>query len=121
MSTKQTTFVRMREINEPEGEAWNWWLELDGNEVQIGELAELISRAANDGEGYDDFPYELILADHEPESVVDKLVQYAEDGYYSSHNKVSGLFTCPDSLGQDADRLYKGGILDLFLTSSDGS
>ena len=50
----------------------------------------------------------------EPEPVVDKLVQYAIEGYSKSHNKVVGVFTRPDTLGEYANDLYKGGINDFF-------
>ena len=61
-----------------------------------------------------DLPYTMHPEDVEPESVVDKLVEYAESGYRDSHNKITGTFTCPDYLGEYADNLYKGGIAQYF-------
>lgn len=104
-------FIRLREVNDNEGEAWNWWLQFDGNKLEVHKLSRLLDEAdaACDWE----LSYDL-TPDIEYESVVDKLVTYAERGYYASHNKVTGKFTCPDDLGEDAERLYKGGIVDLF-------
>ena len=32
------TFVRLYETNDHEGESWNWWLQLDGNEDELRKL-----------------------------------------------------------------------------------
>lgn len=115
MSERQ--FVRLHEINENEGATWTWWLEVGGNEEALGRLGELLRQAEDKDEAEDDFPYSYAPQDQEPESVVDKLVEYADENYYPSHNKVIGVFTCPDDLGDHQDVLYKGGIRDLFWAS----
>jgi hypothetical protein len=107
----ETTFIRLHEYNDNEGESWNWWLQLTGNEGGIAELAGLLTTALDDD---DDPCYALHADDVEPESVVDKLVEYAESGYYATHNKVLGTFTCPADFGEALNDLYKGGIRDYF-------
>lgn len=108
-------FVRFCEVNDHEGETWTWWLQLDGNKAQFDKLAVLLRNAADNGDDMDDLAYVLHLDSVEPEAVVDKLVEYAESGYYAAHNKVAGVFTCPDDPGGHCDKLYKGGIRDLFV------
>jgi hypothetical protein len=107
----ELTFVRLHEINEWEGETWDFWLQRDGNEAALERLGELIEDAMQDVE---EPAFKLALSDVEPESVVNKLVHYAADGYMAAHNKVTGTLTVPDSLGQDAEKLYKGGIRDFY-------
>jgi hypothetical protein len=114
-----TDFVHLVEVNDNEGETWTWWLQLDGNNEQLDRLATLLASCAADVDDLDDLPFALHLDDVEPETIVDKLVQYAESGYFSSHNKVVGAFTCPDSLGYYADALYKGRIRDFFTALLD--
>lgn len=110
--TSEIAFVRFVETNDNEGENWTWWLQRDGNEDQLGQLHELLTDADVDEE------YELRLDITEIEPVVDKLVEHADVGYYSDHNKVLGHLACPDSLGEYAGVLYKGGIRNLFSTST---
>jgi hypothetical protein len=105
-------FVRFREVNDHEGETWNTWLQVDGNEEELRKLDALLADVEREVEY--DFPYSLHAEDVEPEDVVDKLCEYAESGYGRSHDKVTGKFICPDSLGEYADDLYKGGIKDYF-------
>lgn len=106
-------FVRFHEYNDNEGESWDFWLQLTGNEAEMAKLDRLVSESA------DDEYYSLRMSDVEPESVVDKLVQYAESGYMGAHNKVKGVLTCPDDLGEDADDLYKGGVEALFAPAKE--
>lgn len=105
-------FVRFQEYNDHEGETWNSWLQLDGNELDIEALAERLRLTQEDSDF--DLDYTLHLTQVEPESVVDKLCLYAECGYGYSHSKVTGKFTCPEDLGPDAEKLYKGRIRDFF-------
>ncbi|HWO62698.1 MAG TPA: hypothetical protein VNO31_21975 [Umezawaea sp.] len=110
----ETRFLQLTEHNDHEGETWHQWLQVDGNETELDKLRSLLvdaDAAAEDDP--EDFPYEL--GETEPESVVDILVRYAESGYSTSHSKVLGVFTCPDTLGEDGDdNLYKGGITSCF-------
>lgn len=107
-------FVRFHETNDNEGESWNWWLQSTGNQQELAKLAELLATDKNRFE--DDGWFTLHLDEVEPRTVVDKLVQYAEDGYFSSHSVVTGTFTCPEYLDENRDDLYKGGIRDFFTT-----
>jgi hypothetical protein len=105
-------FVEFEEVNDWEGETWTFWLQLTGNEDELTKLDDLLSQAEREIEY--ELPFTLYLENCENESVVDKLVQHSEEGYYDSHNMVLGKFTCPESLGEAADELYKGGIRDYF-------
>lgn len=106
----ETMFVRFVESNDHEGETWSWWLQVTGNAKEITKLAGLLDTG-------DEPWFVLHLTEIEPESAVDLLVRYADQGYYASHNKVVGTLACPDVLGDADDKLallYKGGIRDLF-------
>ena len=114
-------FVRLTENNDHEGESWNFWLQLDGNEVELQELKKFLSENGFE----DEFQYELDLTEVD-ESEVDILVKHSKSGYMSYENKVVGKFKMfpierkeyYDSddwkweLGNDT--LYKGGIESLF-------
>lgn len=100
-------FMRFHEYNDHEGESWDWWLQVTGNEAEIAKLASLLDAVEED----DDDPWFDLTPDMETEEIVDKLVLYAQNGYYAAHNKVVGVFTCPEHIG---DSLYKGGIRDFF-------
>lgn len=111
-----TKFVQYTEENDHEGETWHFWLQVDGNEEQLAKLRGLLAAESEDGEL--DLDYTL-TENVEPESVVDKLVQYADMGYMRTHTKVLGSLTCPADLGEDGDELYKGRIADHFTTGGE--
>jgi hypothetical protein len=100
MGTDQPHFVRFQEENDWEGETWNFWLPLDGNEDELLKLAALIA-------GREEY---RLGEQGEPEAIVDKLIQYGESGYFAQHNKSTGRLTCPT----DIEKLYKGGVRDCF-------
>jgi len=106
-------FIRLREMNDWEGELWNFWLQLDGNEDELAKLESLLAEQRR--LGYD-LPYHLHLTFPVPEDEIDALVEVAEDygGYYPRDMKVTGKFTCPDEIGEEGDALYKGGIFRYF-------
>lgn len=110
--TTEITFTRLQEDNDWEGERWNFWIQLTGNEAEIMKLAGILREEENRTDY--ELPYQLHPYEVEPESVVDKLVEYADPGYMDSQNKITGVFTCPDYLGEDAENLYKGGITQYF-------
>lgn len=98
-----TDFVKFTENNDHEGETWNFWLQVDGNEDAIAELRALIADQEDE--------YEL-AEETTPESEVDVLVKHTGMGYMRYENKVVGVLTLPDT---DAlDDLYKGGIKDFY-------
>lgn len=102
-------FVRFTEKNEHEGETWHLWLQMTGNEAELAKFRALLD-AAQVGSKH-------ILADHvEPEWAVDILVEYAdgETTWAPTHQKITGKFTCPDDLGENAERLYKCGARKFF-------
>lgn len=110
-------FVKLTEHNDNEGESWNFWLQLDGNEDQLKQLESWIGTFDDYGEGY-----ELNMTPV-PESEVDILVKHSDSGYMQYENKVTGTFTCPQpseavtsgNAGGEGyewlnDNFYKGGI-----------
>lgn len=123
--TQPMRFVRFNETNEHEGETWTFWLQVNGNEGQLDKLWNLLIDANknpdDDDEPYEEFAYDL--SDRAEETLseydVDILVKHAAgNGYMPAHNKVTGKLTCPDSLGDGADDLYKGKIRKLFAAEA---
>lgn len=109
-------FIKFTEENEHEGETWNLWLQVDGNEDELAKLAGKLAQLTGDGERDFTKPYTLV-SDYLHESGVDLLVRHADDlGYMPTHVKVTGTFTCPDDLGEYGDRLHKGGVKKFFTT-----
>lgn len=110
-------FVKFTENNDWEGENWNFWLQLDGNEDQLKELESWLGTMDEYGH-----IYELLMGTVLPEDKVDTLVDYSGSGYMDYNNKVVGKFTCPipstseeeDGLEWLNDKFYKGGIKDHF-------
>lgn len=117
-NTSPSEFIRFVEVNESEGELWNFWLQVNGNEHQLEDLAELLLEATFDENGNpltkDGLPFAL-EDDYEDERIVDALVHYAdESGYMPTHQKITGKFTCPTNLGENLEKLVKGGIKKFF-------
>lgn len=103
-----TQFVRLTENNGWEGESWNFYLQLDGNEGALSRLLVLLDADAVDDE------YELDLQPIE-EWEVDTLVAHSDSGYLQYENKVLGRFTCPEEWTDELEqKLYKGGIYRFF-------
>lgn len=119
------TFVLFTEDNDHEAENWNYWLELKGNEDELGKFADKLRAALTqvkeeaDGK-YFTFPYTFLPECVEPELIVDKLIEYGESGYADQHQKIEGVFTCPEDLTGDCEDLYKGGIKSFFAKPGDG-
>jgi hypothetical protein len=106
-------FLKFQEVNEWEGETWNFWLLVDGNEDEVEKLRRLLDTASEAAEedDVDGLPFELGTA-LTPEWEVDVLVKHAEGDYMPDHTKVTGTFTCPDSYHME--KFYKGGVVALF-------
>lgn len=112
-------FVKFNEYNDNEGERWNFWLQLEGNEDELSKLSHILSTIEGGGEVW----YTLDMSDPLDESEVDILVKHGGSGYMNNNNKVKGKFTCPE-LDVDAfvdeipdsawefldDNFYKGDI-----------
>lgn len=98
-------FVKFTEHNENEGEDWNFWLQLDGNEADIETLQEFLNQFDENGDYY-----ELDLTPV-PESEVDILVKHTGQGYMDYENKVTGTLTLPDidleAVATDDDKGYE--------------
>lgn len=108
-------YRRFYERNEHEGEKWNFWLQTDGNELELEKLMQLLEECLPKSH-----PLRYELTDTViPGYQVDVLVNHGNDnsGYLPNHTKVSGKFMCP---AQPADiealdeLFYKGGIKALF-------
>lgn len=109
-------FVKFREYNDNEGESWNFWLQLDGNEAELEKMSANLEKF--DSEGW----YDLNLKDPIPESEVDILVKHSDSGYMMNENKITGTFTSPEINATDddegwewiTDNFYKGDIARHF-------
>ena len=85
---KQVQFVRFTERNDNEGETWNFWLQLDGNEEALNLLKSELDGSAD---RWLVDAYELNMSPI-PESEVDILVKHTRRGYFAYENKVTGKF-----------------------------
>lgn len=103
-------FVKFTEHNDNEGEDWNFWLQLTGNEADLETLGEFLNKFDEYGESF-----ELDMTPV-PEEEVDILVKHTGQGYMDYENKVTGTFTCPKTEGYSDmfDELYKGDIARHF-------
>lgn len=109
-------FVKFTEHNDHEGETWDFWIQLDGNEADLETLSEFLDQFDPDGESF-----ELDLTPV-PEEEVDIVIKHTGQGYMDYANKVSGTLTLPeidldrvatdDEAGYDwlMDNFYKGDI-----------
>jgi hypothetical protein len=110
-------FVRFSETNEWEGETWQFYIPLAGNEKALEDLRTKLADADlqdQDGEGDGERVFTL-EADPLPEVEVDVLVANgADDGYMPEHTKLTGTLVLPESSGVELGQaLYKGGIRNL--------
>ncbi|WP_029931069.1 hypothetical protein [Nocardia otitidiscaviarum] len=106
-----TTYGRLIEYNDWEGETWNFWLAVDGNGPALDRLVEFVAKRYGDDDPQPfRFTDDLLSAEQ-----VDLLVRFAECDYMPTHNRVDGVLTLPGELGDDfARKLYKGGIKGFF-------
>lgn len=114
-------FVRFQESNDHEGETWNFWLQVDGNEAELDKLAAALKaweEWADSG-----CEYQLFLEEPVTESEVDILIKHSRSGYMRFENKVTGTLKVPEDLPDEDqfDGLYKGGITGLFTTVDRGT
>ncbi len=111
---KEMNFIKMTEHNEWEGETWNFWLQLNGNEEAIRKLIKLVKE---DG----DHTYSFDL-ESTNEKEIDILVDREDNNSYMAlHNKVSGAFNIERLIGEikdgvsiSEDLIYKGQIKNYF-------
>lgn len=111
-------FVRLKENNEWEGETWFFWLQRNGNDEALANLAALLDSHPLLSE-----TFTLTLDREKSEVEVDELVKqavkdYDEDGGYTYHDhKITGTFVWPaeeKSVEDWAQDLNKGSIKDFF-------
>jgi hypothetical protein len=104
---KDPEYVRFTEENDWEGETWNFYIPVAGNQEALEKLQALIK---------EDSGYFLDFSVRS-ESEVDTLCACLDDcdGYMPKHQKLSGLLILPtEVLGEDLDSLYKGGICNFM-------
>lgn len=117
-------FIRLIENNEWEGETWAQWIQYDGNETAVQQLADALATAnSGDEEAGEESPFEIgYLDDPVAEDTVDLIVRYgniSDGGYMQQHSKVIGTLTFTDEhlaeirIGE-FDCIYKGQISDLM-------
>nr|DAP16293.1 MAG TPA: hypothetical protein [Caudoviricetes sp.] len=108
-----TSFAKVTEYNDCEGELWTFWVQLEGNEEQLAHLNRLVE------ENVYDHILSVDMNCVETEEVVDILVRHAADGYWPSHSKLKGKLKLPkEPKKKTADwfkeyfyrNLYKGRI-----------
>lgn len=107
--SKKLQFRKFTEINDWEGEEWNFWLQVDGNEAELERLAEYLA---------DDEEFQL-SSELATAKEVKTLVKHAHIGYMADENKVTGRLKLPENLHDDdheypSDWFYKGGIVEFF-------
>ena len=102
-------YIKFTENNDWEGESWNFYLELDGNEKEIKKLQELLT------------DYEIndfALRNEFDESDVDILVKHTDSSYLHYENKIEGKFNIEkleEEIKKNKDNaLYKGKICVYF-------
>jgi arylamine N-acetyltransferase len=110
--------VRLKENNEWEGETWRFWLQRNGNEEALDQLADVLESYPLLSE-----TFTLDLEHEKTEDQVDELVQqaiedYEQDGGYTyEHNKITGTLVWPTeekSMENWTQDLNKGSIKDFF-------
>lgn len=113
----------LTENNDWEGEVWNFYVPVEGNEDAIGVIEEFLGRlrAEFEGDGSGgDFPYEVQRQDFHLPTVA----KMRGGGYMAEHNVLEKLDLAKvravdwaqvrdDGSGCIHDHLYKGGLRDL--------
>lgn len=109
-------FIKFTENNDNEGESWNFWLQLDGNDGEIEKLKDWVTKFNEDLDAVYEFDTTPV-----DESEVDILVKHSGEGYMNYENKVTGVFTCPpEDVFEDEESefmrniFYKGDIARYF-------
>jgi hypothetical protein len=104
---KGPLFAKFTENNDWEGEVWNFYIPVAGNEEALKALRAKLDEWARDSGGCE---YDL-AEDYLTEAEVDTLVKHADtDGYYPDHQKLEGSLDL-DAIHSSGD-LYKGTIQD---------
>lgn len=98
----EPTYVRFTENCEWEGETWNFYLPLEGNEEALDSLRALIA----DGDAGDE--YEVGDETYTPAEVAALARGRSGTDYLPEHTVLSGRL----SVVNDLDLLYKGGVRD---------
>jgi hypothetical protein len=99
--TEQKMYAQFTEDNDSEGESWNFYIPVAGNEEALTQLRELIS-------GKEEYSlYRTLL----PESDVNCLVKHSKECYMPEHNKLEGVL---DLIDFNTEKLYKGGLLEMM-------
>ena len=104
------TFVGFSESNDHEGETWNFYMPLEGNEKAIEKVKKLLATYPEDEE----CPYQI--GPTLTEDQVDTLVGFANGAasYMDAHQKVKGFLKLPKSVKDwSYDPFYKGALIDL--------
>lgn len=91
-------YYRLKEINDWEGETWNFYIPVEGNQKEIEKLKKHL---VEDTYILDKKLYE--------EKDVDFLCENEDNcGYMNQHNKLAGKLKVPKKMNDDL--LYKGGV-----------
>lgn len=79
-------FVPFVEKNDWEGEEWTFWLQIEGNEEELGKLEDILEGSET---------YSIDLSDEVEDVEVERICRRAKNGYFMSDQLVMGKFTCP--------------------------
>lgn len=107
MSSFNKKYAQLLEHNQHEGETWCYWLQMDGNEVAIDTLVDLIEEE----ELEDEYEFTGIIAYDFEVEVLLRLGNFGY-GYMSQHHKFEGKLEFPN--GFQVNDIYKGRIEDFF-------
>lgn len=108
-----TDYATFTEHNQWEGEAWRFYIPIEGNQDALKRLADATERGDLDN-AYDAFDLDLTPL---PEAHVDRRVtDLADDtSYMPAHTKLAGRLILPDDRDLEFDDLYKGAIAEMVV------
>lgn len=103
-----TTYATFIEHNDHEGEIWKFYIPIEGNEIALQQLGDILAQIDDE---------EMFELDKTPlsEFEVAVLVKHTESGYMDQHNKLKGTLVITDDLPDepDSDRGQER-LVDLF-------
>jgi hypothetical protein len=110
---KAVLYARLTENNEWEGEAWHFYIPVDGNEEALAKLKAMIDADNKvDDQDNDDREYEMDDSRLTEQEVDTLVASPSATDYMAEHNKLSGRL---DMNGvEDLGALYKGQIAGLM-------
>lgn len=99
-------YIKFREYNDWEGEVWNWFIPIEGNDKSIEKLKKLIK----------DSEYSISNKEYSEKDVDLLISEESRTGYFNENNKLIGILEIPDNINSNniSEYLYKGTIRSLM-------